>query len=455
VIIAAITGLIFVSITPPFWGIDETSHFARVYQLAHGQVLPHTNRGETGIAIPANLDQLFTYTKSDLLDNSNSFFPRHDVDSVEGYNRLTSQKFSKNNVQYIWAATYSPVAYVGAVVGTIFADILNLSIGHTLFLARFFTLATYVIIVGFSLKILSRFKIKWLFFSVALLPVCIFQASVVTADNIAIALSILFMALFIRLKIGEKEEAVDRWLGGLLLAVAIMLPLVKINYILLSFAVLAIPSSRFGKKHIYRFIKPLAVILSVAGAILWNQAVKVVASSASSVSQRPDGARVDPVGQIGFIIHNPMHFLVSCFETIMRDIDSYVTSITSVGWNFVTIPVVFTFLIILGLFFAALYAKEELLTIRKELALLFCLSVAGIASVYAVLYVTFNSVGSLLIYGVQGRYFLPFIIPLLLFLALIVPVGVKVKGETFAKLIVGCSSFGLLITLAYFYFLTY
>lgn len=454
IVIAAVFGFIFVNITPPLWGIDESSHFARVYQIAHGDLIPDRDTNNYGGLVPQNLIDLANYTTGDLLDNTNVGGPnaRKDVTNPEGYKQFTNAKFSNNQHQYIWSASYSPIAYVGPVIGTFIAKVFNFSIGHTILLARLGGLFVYIILVAISLYILRNSKIKWIIFTIALFPAVMFLASVVTADNIAIALSLLFVALFVRLQEKKLPGALFRKLFYSIILVSILLPLIKVNYIFISFGILFIPSRYFTSK-LREVIKKGSVIVATVGlALLWSVVAKL--SKDAPVTQRPDGKSVSSAEQVTYVLHHPLNFIGSFIKSVILNTDSYIQSSTVLmGWNWVVIPSVFVTLLILTIFLAMAYAKEDVreLFTKKTVIGLAILAVIGICSIFFALYVAFNPVGNTLIDGIQGRYFIPLIIPLLILISYFLPLKVSIQPKVVTWLFPIVSALCLTISVVYYF----
>jgi uncharacterized membrane protein len=454
-LIATVFGLLFIITTPPLWGIDESAHFARAYQIAHGGISPHHNMNNANdLALPKNLIDLEKYVTNDLTDDNTVSVPsRKDIDNANGYKQFTSEPFSKEEVSSRGVASYSPVAYGAPAVGIFVANRFNASIGQTIFSARLCSLILYIAIVWLSLWLLKNSKLRWLIFAIALLPICIFQASVVTADNAAIGLSILFAALFIRaVQEGDKERN-NKIVYGLA-AVALLLPLVKINYIFLSLGVTLIPNRLFKTNRLAIIFKVSVVMLANILGLAWSKIVNV--TSASSISDRPDGARVVPADQIATMIHSPLHFIAVSARSVIHNGDSYFLSLTSlVGWNYVTVPLVFILLLCLGIFLAAVYAKNELVIIRKRLLVLSLFVLGGVVSIFIALFITFTPADAKVIDGIQGRYFIPFLVPVSMTLAAFVPFEVKIRDKLAPYIFGAISATCLTVSVAWYYLSVY
>src|ERR1700743_3381737 len=55
-LIALVAGLIIVHEVPLFWGLDESAHFSRAYQVSEGQFLPQKlPDGNYGGSLPASV----------------------------------------------------------------------------------------------------------------------------------------------------------------------------------------------------------------------------------------------------------------------------------------------------------------------------------------------------------------------------------------------------------------
>lgn len=426
-ILALLFGLIYVFITPPLWGVDETSHFARVYQLAHGEVLPHVGRKDYGGKIPSNLASLDDYVKSDLLDNGGVGLFRKNVDSVSKYRSFESQHFAARKAGNLWTASYSPVAYVGAAIGVWVAGLLHGNIGMAIYSARIGSLLIYIALVTLGIYTLRDKKLKWLFFVLALCPVPLFQASVVTADNMAIGLSLLFVATLVAV-LTSKEREVSKKLLIVLGVTAVLLPLVKINYIFLSLGILLLPGNLFGGRKKATTIKAVIISLSVVLGMVWTKIINGTANA--PVSQRPDGLALNPTGQMHWIFLHPFHFAIVLARSLVNNADSYMHQLyTLIAWNYVTLPIIFLFGLLALSFLAAFYAKTEILPIKKSLIVLTVLALAGAVSIFVALYVAFNPVGFRVVDGVQGRYFIPLLAPILMLTTLLLPIEVKIREK--------------------------
>lgn len=449
VIVSLVFGVIFVSLTPPLWGLDEPSHFARAYQISRGGLLPHVQNGSIGDLMPNNFIKLTNYRAYDILDviHGGDIIHRKDVTDFSMYNKIGSTALSSNQSNFWSFATYSPVAYPGAVIGITISNILKLTLLQTIFLARIFSLFVYIALAALAIWLMRGKKLAWLFFTLALVPTAIFQASTVSADNLLIGLSLLFTALFFRAILDNSKS---KKIFFSLAITAILLPLVKVNYIFISFALLLTPNNFFKSKKLSLIYKATSLLLMIVASVAWTQLTKV--TSSSLISQRPDHLRIVPADQISFILHDPFGFISASINSIILSGDTYYQqSLFTISGNTVITPVIFTVLLSFIVILLAIYARNELLTMRKQIIFLGIGSIVGISTIFAALYVAFTPTGWWFVDGIQGRYFTPFIMPIILILALMTPVTVRIGKSSLIWIVslVAVACLGISVTYLY------
>jgi uncharacterized membrane protein len=286
-----------------------------------------------------------------------------------------------------------------------------------------------------------------------LLPTALFQGSVISADGILIGLSLLFTSIFIRLlKPGQNEK--NTRLFYVLCIIAIVLPLIKFNYIFLSLLILLIPNTKYIKKKIFIILKSATIIIAAVLGAFWQMFVFMMGVISSS--QRPDGLPISVSNQIIQVIHNPFNFVVVCFRSLIEYGDLYIhTGTTQIGWNYVDIPLAILLAISCVTLIAAIYAKNEIVPHRRKLLFATGMSMIGAISIFAVLYAIFNPVGWQFIDGVQGRYFIPFLIPILITIASFVPFEIKMNKNVEKYVFVSIVAIGLIFSVIFYYLATY
>jgi len=449
ILISLLFGLVFIKITPPLWGLDEPSHTARVFHILRGEFVSDGDNNNPANFMPANYNELIQYRVSDILDfvRMDNIISRKDVTDINVYKKITSNRFDKSEYFSSYIANYSPVAYPGPIVGLAVAKTLNLNMGHSLTLMRFMGLLSYIAIAAFAIWIIRNYKLKWLFVTLALVPMAIFQASVVTADTMVIGTTLLFFALVYRIAL-EKE--VNRKLLIALAVVSVLIPLIKLNHVIIVLIIAAIPAYKFGSLKRAWIYKGLVIATSIFLALLWAQFTHVTATP--GVSQRADQAAVSPSEQISYAVHNPIKFGQATGKSFVIFGDAYYRGLLfTVSGNSVETPVVATITLSFVILLAALIAKKELLRLKRIIIWSCVACLVFVASVFGALYASFTPVGWPFVDGVQGRYFFPLLIPVTMLVAMIIPIQVKVESKKLKLIIIAATTFCLTVSVAYVY----
>ena len=462
-IIALFFGLIFVIKTPPLWGGDETTHYARAYQISRGDFvadkMPYPFGGISyGGRIPSAAYDLIWHTNDDIVnDRALSSYGTHRVDNIHSYKTYTHQKLGAPDTDYFFpnTAAYSPVAYIPSAIGLGVAQTLNFNVGQSIFIARLFGLLFYIACVYWALKSLKRGRYAWLVFAVALIPTAIFQASIIGADVTANALAILLTAFVVK---SIATKMLTRRELYAVAAAAIALPLIKPTYIFVSMITLLIPAEAFGKLAKFKpLIMKLAVLfIALIGVELWAHATAGVSEEIRRMGIGPRWTQINPTDQTHFITHHPTAIFTAFFRSILMTDNTYIGGVFGqFGFDFIQVPMM-SILASLTAIFMALGIAEKIPIGRRKFLLALAILLGGIASVFGALYITFSNVAEPIIEGVQGRYF----IPLVLFaLTLVVFCNDKVKLQInnqnrqwiYSSIAVLCSFSLLAATVKFFY----
>jgi uncharacterized membrane protein len=93
---------------------------------------------------------------------------------------------------------YNPVAYAPYVPALVIGDLLGLDFPKTLLLMRLMGVITFTAIAAYAIKLTPT--LKWPFVLIAMLPVSIYNRSVLSADGAALA-----YALVITRRLGSED----------------------------------------------------------------------------------------------------------------------------------------------------------------------------------------------------------------------------------------------------------
>ncbi|MEV6136452.1 DUF2142 domain-containing protein [Nocardia sp. NPDC051990] len=441
-IVATVFGALFAWITPPFWGHDEITQFGRAYQVAHGGFTPQRIHDDRGIAyggdVPISITQLMGYALHDYTTNPEEPDPM--VADPGSYARMEGAAVSKAE-EPVWftnTAAYSPVPYIPAAVGIRVAELFGLNVGAMLLLTRLAGLAVYLALAGFGLWALRAHRAQWLAFTVAVLPIAIFQAGTITADTMTNALAILVSALLVKaLFLGES---LGRTETAALLGATLLLPVSKPTYVLLAMLVVLVPTSRFafgGASGWKRFI-PWG--FAATGALAFAVWMKIAAPTGDGMGlMRPQHQwnSVRPGDQLHGILTDPVNFVNTFGESIaLRDQRWFSQFFGELGFAYIDVPAL-SMLACLLAFAVSVGIADRMntatATFRRTLIVALTM-LASVAMIYVTLYMSFTPVGYYIIDGVQGRYFVPLAIVALVVLLRWMPLRLTdVRGQTPTK----------------------
>lgn len=443
-LVAGLIGVIgFALITPPFQGPDERAHYVRMQYVAHGYFLA-ANTKEVGAALPHSVQDVMNSTE---LQNSISGggLKKYDISK----SRALKDPFDSGETYQPPMISYTGVSYLPAAPAVAFANALNVSALASMYIARLSLGIFCVILTFYSIRLLS--SRRYLFIGIALIPMLLFQQSVISTDGVSYALLLSFIC-FVLYLYQKKDVNIKEWLGLGVLCAAITLakPLV---FLFLPFVIILI-----RKKNALKWIAGMALLCIVlfGSLTLYNSRL----SEASIDPNVPDEA--NSTAQLANLKDNPARFLRVMWN-------SYMTShgddeVQGVFGIFGSADTVFPLWMIIGyIIVLALLASVKLEKFKETEVppyvkyILIFLAVIYFVLVNLAIYLSFTPFNFNIIYGVQGRYFLPLLIILPLFITPFLAVDKKQRKQlitySFAAVIIFVL-LALFITMQRYYFYT-
>ncbi|MBH0779029.1 DUF2142 domain-containing protein [Nocardia sp. NEAU-351] len=411
-VVAGVFGAVFAVVTPPFWGHDEITQFGRAYQVAHGGILPERIADDRGISyggdVPVSVTTLMGYALRDYTTNPEEPDPM--VADPSDYDRFKGAEVSEAT-EPVWftnTAAYSPVPYVPAAIGIRLAELFGLDVGGLVLLTRLAGLLAYLAVVGFGLWALRAHRVQWLAFTVAVLPIAVFQAGTVTADTLTNALAIMVSALLVKaLFLGERLRAPET---AALLGATLLLPVSKPTYVLLAMLVVVVPADRFGFTGLRRWIP---WVFAGAGALAFAVWMKIAAPTGDGMGlMRPQHQwnSVRPGDQLSGILGDLPKFVSTFGDSIVyRDQRWFTQFFGELGFAYIDVPALSVLACLLAFAVSVGVADRmnPLTATTRRTMLVALVLAASVAMIYVTLYMSFTPVGYYIIDGVQGRYFVP------------------------------------------------
>lgn len=410
--IALFFGFIFICLIPPGWNPDETQHYKRAQQIAHGGMMPQEFAGQnnqmyTGGTLPSDVVWFIeSYKIGDALHDP-SVRLNFPMWGNEGVVRKGSLNSDPVTVLFPGSARYSPLVYAPQSASLWLTNTLGLPLLIGFFLAKFAGLLFQVAASAYSIRIAP--KGKWIFFILGLLPITIIQSSAISADIVTTSISFLFIAT--TLKIALSKKAITNKNILLLSGFVAALGLVKPAYLPLAAILLLIPIYHRSFRKWKNLLKPVALLIAATlPGIIWLLATSFIQDHYSH--------GVDPNAQKQFITENPLSFLGALLNTYLTDAQPklYRTLLGNFIWD--TAPMPFLFMIITAITIAASTLLTSVREVKQRLSAstkttMLVTSALLIVAISIGLYIYYTPPGDTSILGLQSRYFIPFM-PLIL-----------------------------------------
>lgn len=442
-LIIALVGVIgFAFITPPFQGPDEEAHYNRVQYIAHGHFIPANVGGD--VSLPASIDEVIhlVFFDNDIRGKTATHYELWRTKQALSKRLNSGEKFSPIMLNYNF------LTYLPAVPGVFISNTLNLSPLISMYVARISLAITAVFIVYFAIKIIPIKK--YLFVVLALIPMMLFQQAMIGTDGVSYAIFMLFLAYLFKLYTQKNDISCRQWTYFIVICGLVMWskPLL---YLFLPLSIILIK-----KKNFWRYIMIAGVVcVSMLGI---NQ---LMMSNQTSTGQAIGGQAGSPITvdsrqQTSLLFKNPKRFIrvmINSYLTHYGD-DEIRGIIGTFGYADVHYPLWMSYVYISALTVAFLvgdnsnkFKKSKYHNLWVAFGILLC--VLHFLAVNLAIYIGYTPVNFDIVYGVQGRYFLPALISGLLVLSVGGwSVSDKNGSEKLKKYIIVAAS--LLIILALF-----
>ena len=338
---------------------------------------------------------------------------------------MVLDQYTKLNYEERKFTSYStvsvtPIAYLVPATGIIFSkicakifDLESVNTAYMLYFARFFSIIFMSFIMYLSIKITPVFKRTFAIFG--LIPMVIFLGSVISYDSLLISLTTLALSIILKITYDDKLKKVPNNYIITLILIGVVLLNVKGLYFLLYILLFLIPVKKVGNiKKMTRIA--LIIILSILAITL---VIKIPFLLLPKIKTDVNYASK----QLNFVIHNPIKYSGILIDNIINQRFFQLSSIVGVfglidTYNpFVIICFTYIWLIMVSIS-DGVCDKIKINGKFKILLIIYILFI--IISVYSAMYINWtpaingHKIGEADISGVQGRYFLPILLPILL-----------------------------------------
>ena len=313
-----------------------------------------------------------------------------------------------------YSPKYNKLVYAPFKLGFVFADIINLGLIQGIIISKLFNLLLYLAIIFFAIKISSN-SIKKLIFVIGLLVSNIFLATQFSYDATITASLVLAVSLFIRML--EDKKINNKYLIAFILAI-IWASLPKAIYCFFGLLILFIPNEKFKNKK-----QALGIKISVTCTVILLMATFVLPMLIGGVAGDPRGGNTNASLQFSLILHNPIRFIkILCNFYLDYGVSLIIGSgtLTALGYIGKGMPNANNTIYIITLVFLLYVTFTNVINIKiisVKIKIVLATLILGICILIpTALYLSFTEVGSYTIQGVQARYYIPLLLPLMIIL---------------------------------------
>ncbi|WP_411343916.1 DUF2142 domain-containing protein [Paenibacillus sp. WLX1005] len=412
-------GLLCVFITPPFQMADEDSHFKRAFTVANLDLVPQANdHGEVGFYLPqaiVDFEANYRYMKADIAQKFDYKKYYTAISTPVNYTPVAFSQFS--------TVETNPLLYVPQAIAMFFFKaiiyIFSLGKGELLtplsymYAGRIGNLIFFIFCAYTGMKLIPFYK--RVFFLLACMPMTIGLVSSTSYDGMVIGISLLFIGLVLNIAFNLNIQKVSLKQIIMLCVLSFILIELKQVYFPLVLLFLLIPKNKFVnfKKQLIYFG---AILLSgIVSYGLWS----IIGQIHGKFDNNGNSSE-----QLSFILSHPIQYIGILFRTFYELSFFYTNSfIGNLGWLDTNFPPVFIYLYCLFIIVFALFDSHSAIKLTMQHKLItIVVFLASIVLIETGLYLTWTSIpeiggiGYPTVSGVQGRYFIPIMLLLMLVL---------------------------------------
>lgn len=413
VIIAFFFGLLYVFILPPFQSVDENYHFYRTYQISTGKFIsqkisPSANlineNSRVGDELPDSLSNYYNLY-APLIKNIDK---KQTLENLKRDYNIHLEPENKRFTAFANTSLYSPVCYISQLPGVILGKLLTDRLAVIYYLGRICNLIVYCILIYWAIRLIPFYKLP--LFLLALMPMSLSLAASYTCDVAVFGLNFLWIALILKFIAADNNstnlKVKNRIIFGLII-LSFLITLTK-SYILLIPLCFLIPINSFNNKKHYLIGLSCIIAAALFSGYIWY-------SASHGLTLNMNDTVANSTGQIEFIKSHPIAYIGILLKTfIIKTPRLIITMIGVLGWQdtvldwstYILYPILTYFAICSDGF------KFELQRQQKYFIALILL--IGVVLTYTSLYIMWSPVGNDVILGLNGKYFIPMMLPLFL-----------------------------------------
>ncbi|MBR3161660.1 MAG: DUF2142 domain-containing protein [Bacilli bacterium] len=392
-IITFIIGSLFIFLQPAstFYSWDDQIHFTSTYELI-------------GTKFKWKIGEFSMIDDSPIGLRSIGAIEEQEIQK----NYLNQNKYSKFYSKGARFMTYSKYYYLIPAFGFNFGRLIGLPFTICFKMGKIMILLSYVLIMGYAIKI-SKLS-KRLLCVIGLIPTNVFLASQYSYDPAVMSGLTLASVILFNWFIDKNEKVNFR---SLLIFIISLLyaSFVKAIYVPFLLLFLLVPKDRFMNNKAHQTIKILSLVLLIL--VMYTFVAPTITNS--SIVGDTRGGDTSIAGQIAVILNNPLGYTTILYHAAVGHLFDYLIGASSlINYSYLghLQGNIFYLYFMVIMFFTFTEKDSKQLDFKYRFPVII-ISIGIIILIWTALYLSFTPVGSTEINGVQPRYFLPLIFPIL------------------------------------------
>ena len=404
-------GIAYLFLFLPFVSPDEPSHYLSAYRISDLLLGQIGQLGDKRLLMRMEDFQFFQQKKY-VLD------PKYYMAVTE------SMHLHRHQTGYVIAAgpmvTNSIFSYFPAGFGMAVARVLNLSGTMTFYFGRMGNFIFFVFCFYFMLKMIPFGDTA--LFTMLMFPMTLHVAGSYSYDVVTFCIVAIFVIQVMQM-ICETERISSREYLCCAVNGALMAPS-KLVYVPLLLLVFLIPGQKLSRKPERAFVRKCSLIgFSVTFMLAVMILVNLLGADSAIRDMVQESASTNVVAwaheegyTITWILHHPLRYLVMCFRTVFMMSDTYFFTLigSKLGWLNIGVPqlpLIFGFVMFLLAVNIRDQESEDFQPDRKTKGLIAALCACSVMLTLLVMALNWTPLSDNYISGVQGRYFLPLLVP--------------------------------------------
>jgi Predicted membrane protein (DUF2142) len=445
VLLSLVFGVATAFVVPPLRGPDEIAHFLRIHSYARGEIVATVEvDGRKGLLVERNLHNQLQFFKG-----AGEWFVAARDDGVrygeimaayDGLRGIIDEGADEAAIFMPFAGTegYNPVAYIPYVAAAAIGRVANLEFPNLLLLMRLAGVIAFTAVAAYAIAVTP--VLRWAFVLIALLPVSLYNRSVLSADGAALSTAMVITALC--LAAAHGFGAGRQWQRSSWMTLCALSKQPQIVFVLLELMVHRLRELPRRWWHIGIVVLPACVL-----SPLWVVAVSAeIAAWRLQLEEYHPPEHFNPIWQLHFMWENPSHFPLATWRAITEWGDRlWQELIGIVGWQDVLLPY-WTYLLLTVFLVLVCLQKPQLYgPSRARVVVIAGLTVLTyVLLVYLIFFLTYTPLDIEHVRGVQGRYFIVALPAAAIFIAAVInfelPYGLPPVIATAGSLISGIAT---------------